>query len=77
MYFKKVFAERCVEVKDYGIVVSHDDKLEIKADSVVLALGFRASNPLKEENVHVIGDAKQAKTIMNAIWEGYELSNTL
>ena len=56
----------------------NDDKLEeIKADSVVLALGFRASNPLKEENVHVIGDAKQAKTIMNAIWEGYELSNTL
>ena len=74
----KFFAERCVEVKDDGIVVSHDDKLEeIKADSVVLALGFRASNPLKEENVHVIGAAKQAKTIMSAIWEGYELSNTL
>lgn len=87
MYFNKVFAERgvevrtltkLVEVKDDGVVVSHDDKLEeIKADSVVLALGFRASNPLKEENVHVIGDAKQAKTIMNAIWEGYELANTL
>ena len=78
MYFNKVFAERCGEVKDDGVAVSHDDKLEeIKAYSVVLALGFRASNPLKEENVHVIGDAKQSKTIMNAIWEGYELSNTL
>ena len=75
---------KLVEVTDEGVVLDHNgEKVELKADTVVSALGFRPGKSMKEElveldvPVHEIGDAKQAATIMNAIWEGYALANSL
>ena len=49
-------------------------------DSVVLAVGAQPYNPLEKElegkvpEIHVIGDAVEARRIRNAVWEGAELA---
>lgn len=74
---KVMTSTKLTAVKDDGIVVLHNGVEEfLKADSSIMAIGFRATNPFPNAT-HVIGDAKQAKTIMNAIWEGYDLANNL
>ena len=77
-------SHKLVEVTDDGVVVEGPEGLkEIKADTVISALGFRPGKTLKEEfadcgvPIYEIGDAKNAATIMNAIWEGYFLANSL
>lgn len=48
-------------------------------DSIILAVGAQSYNPLEEslkasgKNVHVIGDAKNAQTITEAIYDGAKL----
>lgn len=74
---KVMTSTKLTQVKPDGVIVSHNDKEEfIKTDSSVMAIGFRASNPFTNAT-NVIGDAKQAKTIMNAIWEAFDLANNL
>ena len=72
------------EVSEQGVIVEgKDGDQKIKADTVVLALGFKPGASMLDElkntgkEVYQIGDAKQAKTIYNAIWEGYEAANRL
>ncbi|HIF9222643.1 TPA: hypothetical protein ACX6QE_000357 [Photobacterium damselae] len=52
---------------------------------VVLALGYRAessiydqlANQLEVDEIYNIGDSQQARTIMAAIWEGYEVARQI
>ena len=52
----------------------------IKADTIVLALGFRADRELygalrdKVENLYAVGDCREPRNIMGAVWDAYEVS---
>ena len=82
----KVFTStKLVEVTDEGAVVEKTDgtKELFPADTVVSALGFRPAPNLKEEWAELglpmceIGDATGAGTILKAIWDAYEVANSL
>ncbi|MBE6123849.1 MAG: FAD-dependent oxidoreductase [Erysipelotrichaceae bacterium] len=66
----------CVEDKE-------GNSCELKADTVINALGFRPCNPLEEavkeagKPVCVIGDATGAANILKAIAEGYAAANNI
>jgi len=57
----------------------------VKADHVIIAVGYRAENTMFNElemnldidNIYNIGDSKQARTIMAAIWDAYEITRSL
>lgn len=60
-----------------GAKVTH----EIPADHVVVSIGYNANQKLyeeiKNEHIHLIGDAKQPTNIMDAIWDAYEIARNL
>ncbi|NVD07772.1 FAD-dependent oxidoreductase [Vibrio sp. JPW-9-11-11] len=73
-------------ITDTGVLVKSDQKeMEIFSDHVVLALGYKAEDHLHEalanqldvDNVFNIGDSQKARTIMTAIWDGFEVARTL
>ena len=74
-----------VEINENGAVVeSADGKEELMADTVVLAVGFKANNALGKElqqtlsiPVYTIGDCNKPYNITNAVWEAYEVARTL
>ena len=66
-----VFLESTVsEIKDKTVIVKtlEGDK-EIKADSVILAIGYNP-NPVfpKAKNVHIVGDANKVGNLRTVIW---------
>jgi 2,4-dienoyl-CoA reductase-like NADH-dependent reductase (Old Yellow Enzyme family)/thioredoxin reductase len=68
-----------VRIEEDAVVVKDANGVEsaIPADTIVIAAGYRASNPLETtlvaENfkVQVVGDAKQARNVLAATKEGY------
>lgn len=65
-----------------GLLVDVNDvKEELKADSVILAVGYNSENRLyhqlenKVSNIHLLGDARQVSNIMYAIWDAYEVAS--
>lgn len=59
--------------------------MAIDADHVVLAMGYKSNkylfdelaNQLEVDEVYNIGDSQSARTIMAAIWDGYEVARNL
>ena len=55
----------------------------IAADTVVVAAGYRANNPLGEElkdfgmDVKVVGDAVRARKVMHATREGFDAGRSI
>ncbi len=82
---KVMTGTKLTEVTDEGAIVEKADGTKdlLKADTVVSALGFRPTPNLKEEWAELgvpmteIGDATGAGTIMKAIWDAYEVANSL
>lgn len=81
---KVLTGHKLVEVTDQGVILENKEgTVEINADSVVSAIGFKSRESLKDKfaecgaPVYEIGDGVKAATIMNAIWEGYALANQL
>ena len=75
-------SNRLKEVVPNGVIVENDDgERTLGADTVILAMGFKPKYPgLGEDSaneVYVIGDAKQAKTIYNAVWEGFAIAEKI
>ena len=67
-----------------GFILKSGDKEEVvKADSVILAVGYNSQKDLYEEiryevpAVHLLGDAKQVQNIMYAIWDAYEVARNI
>ena len=68
-----------VRIEEDAVVVKDANGVEsaIPADTIVIAAGYRAANPLETtlvaENfkVQVVGDAKQARNVLAATKEGY------
>jgi len=70
-----------VAITDEGAQVKGaDGEYTIVADKVVWSIGFRPAQALVEELkdlpvvTYTIGDGQQARTIQNAIWDGYEVA---
>lgn len=76
---------KVLEIKPDGIVVEKSDgaKETIPADTVVLALGARPYNPLKDEldnsglDVRVIGDAKKIALAFDAVHDGWNAGKSI
>lgn len=73
-------------VTDTGVLISKDNRsLELLTDHVILAVGYRSEDKLHEslanqldvDEVFNIGDSQKARTIMAAIWDGYEVARSL
>ncbi len=82
----KVFTgTKLVEVTDQGALVEKADGTQelFAADTVISALGFRPTPNLKQEwaelglPMYEVGDATGAGTILKAIWDAYDVANSL
>jgi len=73
------------EITDDGVVVIDKDsnKTALRANTVVVACGLSPDkelyNTLKDSlpNIHLVGDAKEARNIMHAIWDGFEAARNI
>ncbi|MFC1990200.1 FAD-dependent oxidoreductase, partial [Chloroflexota bacterium] len=71
-----------LEITAKGITVADEcgDRSTLKADTVVLAVGFKSSDHLlttlreKVPEVYAIGDCVEPRKVINAIWEGYRIA---
>ena len=76
---------KLVEVTDEGALVEKADgtKELLEGDTVVSAMGFKPTPNLKEEwsdlgiPMYEIGDATGAGTILKAIWDAYDVANSI
>lgn len=65
------------------ILKSGNGPLELAADSVVIATGFRPlpsmAADLKDSgaDIYEIGDGRQVSNILQAVWDGYEVANNI
>lgn len=88
-YGIKVYTHtRLSEITADGVVLSVSSggapaPESIKADTVILAAGYVPEQKLYHNlkdiypQVHLIGDSRQVKNIMQAVWEGYEIGRSL
>jgi 2-enoate reductase len=73
------------EVTDKGaVVVNKDSSREtLLADTVIIAVGLESEQGIYRllqgniTSLYLIGDAREAKNIMNAIWDAYEVARTI
>ncbi len=58
-----------------------DETKDLKADSVVLCVGYASENTLYNkyknelDEVYLLGDAQKVSNIMYAIWDAFEVAN--
>jgi 2-enoate reductase len=66
-----------------AVVEANGSERELKADSIVLALGFRPDSTLQDSlegkvpELFVIGDCVKPRNIIDAIWEGFHASRVI
>lgn len=78
---QKIQTEEKQEIHIIG-VDGHSQKTWI-ADTVICAAGYRSENTLAsqfqnlEKEFYNIGDSRQVKSIMQAIWEGFEVASAI
>jgi len=76
---------RLLEITDGGVLLTGKagEKRGLEADTVVLAVGLEPDNQLyrtllgKTPNLYLIGDAREARNIMGAIWDAYEVARAI
>ena len=65
------------------ILENGDQKKTVDADSIVIAVGFRPAPSIRSELqgcgavVYEIGDGQDVSTILHAVWDGYEVGNSI
>ncbi|MDD5094408.1 MAG: FAD-dependent oxidoreductase [Dehalococcoidia bacterium] len=81
---KVMLNTRLLEVgKDCAIVNAGGSRRELKADSIVMALGFKPQSVLhdalagKVPELYAVGDCVQPRNIMHAMWEGFHTSRLI
>jgi 2-enoate reductase len=75
-------SSRVCEIKSDGILIDHQDsgKRLIEAESVVLAMGMKSETGLADQletaadYVYRIGDCREPRNVMNAVWDAYEIA---
>jgi 2-enoate reductase len=75
---------KLLEVTRKGAIVdTGGSRVQLKADSIVLALGFKSESRLRENlkgrvpELFAIGDCVQPRNILNAMWEGFHASRLI
>ncbi|MGD0795462.1 MAG: FAD-dependent oxidoreductase [Dehalococcoidales bacterium] len=75
---------RVLEITGAGVIISRGGlKKTVKADTVVLAAGLKPDNALARDmngrfpRFYSIGDCRDPRNIMGAIWDGYEVGRTV
>lgn len=75
---------RLQKVTNEGVEVIHSNLKEkvIPADSIVISVGMQPDQELFREmgnrsNIYLIGDSRDPKNILNAIWDAYEVTRTI
>lgn len=75
---------RVNEIAENGIVCEENgvQKVLDGYDSIILALGAKAYNPFEQLNdiapeIYTIGDAKQARSALEAIYEGFRIAQAI
>jgi 2-enoate reductase len=74
-----------LEVSDEGAILMDKDfrRKRIPADTIALAIGLKPEQELyqslmgKTPNLYLIGDSRDARNIMNAIWDAYEVARMI
>ncbi|EAS43725.1 FAD-dependent oxidoreductase [Photobacterium profundum] len=76
-------------ITDNGITVrpasEPEANIKLKCDHVIVAMGYKAedslfsqlANELDVDEIYNIGDSQAARTIMTAIWDGYEVGRSI
>jgi 2,4-dienoyl-CoA reductase (NADPH2) len=84
MGIKTLTRTQAKEITREGVIAERDGKdLFLKGDTVVIAAGARPDNRLYEElkgrvaEVHLIGDAKSPRKVLEAVAEGFEAGKTI
>jgi len=73
------------EVTQEGVLLSQSNSRarELQADTVVLSIGLQANSHLYEllakrfDCIYALGDCRQPKNIMQAVWDAYEVSRSI
>lgn len=66
-----------------AVLESNGQKTALDADSIVIAVGFRPAPSMAQELqgcgavVYEIGDERKVSTILQAVWDGYEVGNNI
>jgi len=67
-----------------AVVIDKDLRKEtLRADTIILAVGLEPEQGIYRllkghlADLHLIGDAREAKNIMNAIWDAYEVARAI
>ena len=76
---------RVQEIIDTGVMVvdSEGQRREVKANTVILAVGLKPDNSLYKSlageiaEVHAIGDCQEPVNVMKAIWDAYEVGRCI
>ena len=84
-YFKyknvPVYLEsRVLEIKDESVLIEDKDKnkVEIKADSVVTAIGYNPAPIAKpSKHVHIVGDALSVGNLRTVVWRAWEVAEKI
>jgi len=74
-----------LEVTDTGVVTIDKSfhRADLAADTVVIAVGFRPEQGLyrtlmgQQPDLYLIGDCREPRNIMAAIWDAYEVARSL
>ena len=84
MGIKTLTRTQAKEITREGVIAERDGKdLFLKGDTVVIAAGARPDNRLYEKlkgrvaEVHLIGDAKSPRKVLEAVAEGFEAGRTI
>jgi 2-enoate reductase len=81
----KVLTNACVsEITESRVsVTGKGSNKMLKADTIVLAVGLKSENTLAKSlqgrfsQLYMIGDCREPRNIMGAIWDGYEVGRTV
>lgn len=73
------------EISNDGVVIEVDssEKENLQVDTLVISLGLSPNRKLyydllgRTPNLYLIGDAREARNVMGAIWDAYEVANTV
>lgn len=75
---------RLSAVEDGKVILECDgQKKVLDADTIVIAVGFRPAPSMAQELqgcgavVYEIGDGQKVSTILHAVWDGYEVGNSI
>ncbi|WP_026884027.1 FAD-dependent oxidoreductase [Clostridium akagii] len=81
---KVLTSTKVLKTTENGVLIeANGSTTEIKADSIVLAVGYTSENNLYKElesealDIHILGDARKVSNIMYAIWDAYEVASNI